>query len=255
MKIFSSYAHYYDLLYCNKDYQAEADFVHNLLQKYASKTKTILELGCGTGIHAVSLAKKGYNIRGIDISKDMLKQANKRCSRIPKNISKRLSFSHGDIRKVRLEQRYDAVIGLFHVISYQTTNSDLISTFDTVSKHLKPGGTFIFDCWYGPAVLTKRPEVRIKRIENEQIRVVRIAEPVMHYNENVVDVNYQVFIKNKKTEVIEELKEKHRMRYFFKPELNLFLKKKDMQILHFREWMTNREVGINTWGVYSIVKA
>ena len=50
----------------------------------------------------------------------------------------------------------------------------------TAAKHLKPNGVFIFDFWYGPGVLTDPPVVRLKRLENEEIEVLRIAEPVMH---------------------------------------------------------------------------
>jgi len=59
MKVFENYARYYDLLYHDKDYNAEAKFVHQLLQIHAPETRSILELGCGTGSHAVLLAELG----------------------------------------------------------------------------------------------------------------------------------------------------------------------------------------------------
>ena len=47
-----------------------------------------------------------------------------------------------------------------------STNADLLAAFATAREHLNPGGVFIFDCWYGPAVLAERPSVRIKRMED-----------------------------------------------------------------------------------------
>jgi hypothetical protein len=101
-------------------------------------------------------------------------------------------------------------------------------------------------------VLSDRPTVRVKRLEDEQILVTRIAEPVMHPNENWVDVNYQVFIRDKSSNAVEELQETHRMRYLFKPEIELLLREFQIQVVACREWISNREAGFDTWGVYFI---
>jgi len=84
------------------------------------------------------------------------------------------------------------VIALFHVMSYQPRNADLRDAFATASAHLKRGGIFIFDYWYGPAVLTNLPTVRVKRVENGDIGVLRLSEPSIKVNENIVDINYLI---------------------------------------------------------------
>jgi len=94
--------------------------------------------------------------------------------------------------------------------------------FETAAQHLRHDGVFIFDYWYGPGVLSDPPAIRQKRLENEDIEVFRIAEPVMHPNENVVDVNYCVQVKQKDNGKITELNETHRMRYLFIPEILQF---------------------------------
>ncbi|WP_139376932.1 MULTISPECIES: hypothetical protein [unclassified Lysinibacillus] len=80
--------------------------------------------------------------------------------------------------------------------------------FQTVSEHLNEGGLFIFDCWNGPAVLAEQPETRVRRLENDAVEVTRIAEPTLHPNENVVDVNYEIYIKDKKNNQITKFSEK-----------------------------------------------
>ncbi len=255
MNIFGNYARYYDLLYRDKDYAGESQFIHQLLQSHAPETKSILELGCGTGVHALLLAKKGYQIQGVDLSAEMLQQATERLPQLYVELASRLEFSQGDIRTIRIDQQFDAILSLFHVISYQTTNEDLLAAFTTVKSHLKPGGVFIFDCWYGPAVLSDRPVVRIKRLEDEKISVIRVADPVMYPNENLVDVNYQIFIKQKNTDTVEELQEIHKMRYLFKPEIDLLFLQFGFEYVENREWMTNRESGFDTWGVYFVARA
>lgn len=253
MSIFGTYSRYYNLLYKDKNYPGETDYVHGLIKKYQPNAKNILDLGCGTGRHDILLAQRGYEITGVDMSEEMLAVANSQLLSINPKPSY-INFIRDDIRAVRLSTTFDVVISLFHVMSYQTTNNDLTAAFATARAHLKEKGIFIFDCWYGPAVLTDRPAVRVKRLEDEEVHVTRIAEPVMHPNQNLVDVNYHVFVKEKASGKVEELKETHRMRYLFLPEIDLLLRKTGMEIIESSEWMTGREPGFDTWGVCFVVR-
>ncbi len=246
--IFDDYARYYNLLYRDKNYQTEADYVAGLIQRFNPKAQSILELGSGTGIHAALLAEKGFSVHGVERSTEMITQSLAMTHKSMNSGHDRLAFSEGDIRHIRLNTQFDAVISLFHVISYQTTNNDVSATFRTAREHLNPGGIFIFDLWYGPAVLTDRPAVRIKRMADDEIEVTRIAEPRMHPNENLVDVNYHVFVRNLQDGQVTELREIHSMRYFFKPEIELFSNQSRFQLIHGEEWFTGNPLGESTWG-------
>jgi SAM-dependent methyltransferase len=254
VSVFTGYAHYYDLLYRDKDYLSETAFVFDLIQKFSPGAHTILELGCGTGGHALHLAKRGLVVHGVDMSLRMLEEAKKKVEMLPPGMGNNLSFSHGDVCNTRIEKRFDCTISLFHVVSYQTRNEDVAATFQTAKHHLNPGGIFIFDCWYGPAVLTTWPEVRVKRFEDDLYRIIRIAEPVMHPNENLVDVNYTVLITDKQKTTVEELKETHRMRYFFYPEIDMLCAQNGFEMVSAQEWMTGNMPGFNTWGVCFVVR-
>jgi len=254
MTIFGNYSRYYDLLYQDKDYRAEAKFIHDLIQTHVPLAQTILELGCGTGHHAQLLAKYGYQVHGVDRSLEMLKSANDLLTNIDPQVASRLKFSLGDVRTVDIDQQFDVIISLFHVVSYQTTNQDLQATFNTIKKHLKLGGVCIFDVWYGPAVLTEKPTVRVKRLEDTAIAVTRIAEPVIYPNENLVDVNYQVFIKDKNTQGVDLFGETHTMRYLFKPELEFILNQLEIELISHGEWLTDKPSCLDTWGVYFVAR-
>jgi SAM-dependent methyltransferase len=254
MNFLKSYAHYFNLLYQDKNYGKDVDFTVQLLRTFAPSTKSILDLGCGTGAHAYLLAEQGFEVYGIDSSADMILQANKRQSEGLPELSNRLAFEQGDLRSLKLEQSYDAVISIFHVMSYQTTNDDLLAAFESAKMHLNPGGIFIFDFWYGPAVLSERPASRLKRLEDEHIEVIRLAEPKHYPNKNLVDVRYQMFIKDKHQETLEEFAESHPMRYLFKPEIELMLSLSQMQLVDCREWISQREPGVETWSVYCVAK-
>ncbi len=246
MSVFGLYSRYYDLLYKEKDYLAETNYIDGLIKRFNPGAKTILDLGCGTGRHAKLFAERGYRVHGVDFSKDMLDKARE-------NENKGgLRFTEGDIRSIRLGEQFDVVTALFHVISYQITNEDIMDSFKTANEHLNDGGIFIFDCWYGPAVLTERPEVRVKRLEDETIQVTRIAEPDMHANENVVDVNYQVYIYDKINKKHEVIHETHNMRYLFKPEVFHMLKLCGFDNTILYKFLSEEAAGFNSWNVLSV---
>lgn len=248
MTVFDAYSRYYDLLYQDKDYQSESDYIGELIHKHAPKTSSILELGCGTGAHAIPLAKLGFNIYGIDLSSSMLNRAELKREKQTNEIKQRLQFSPGDIRKFRVGKLFDTVISLFHVLSYQTDNQDVMAMFQTAASHLTPGGLFIFDFWYGPAVLVQRPEVRIKRFCDENTSVIRLCEPELKVNQNIVDVNFEIIVEDLLSGTREVIKEKHPMRYFFLPELALVCEISGFKNVNFEAWMGG-QVNDQSWGV------
>lgn len=252
MSVFDAYARYYDLLYRDKDYAKEAEFIHWLLQTNAPAAQHLLELGSGTGRHAEHLAEQGYRVTGVERSEGMLARCAQRQTHQPSAIAQRLNFVQGDLREVRLGQTFDAILSLFHVISYQTGNTDLAAAFETVALHLKPGGVFIFDVWYGPAVLHDLPQVRVKRLQDDDMAITRIAEPVLHVNDNIVDVNYQILLQSVGSDTCQELRELHRMRYLFKPELEGLLGQAGLKVVACGEWLSDRPAGLDTWGVYFV---
>jgi SAM-dependent methyltransferase len=254
MSVFEVYAQVYDLIYRDKDYELESQFVHRIIQTHAPGAEAILDLGCGTGRHAIGLAQMGYVVDGVDMSGSMLEIAKGRHGELPHNIRERINFIQGDIRSIRLGTRYDAVLSLFHVLSYQATQQDVTRALDTIGSHLTPRGVCLFDFWYGPAVLSLAPAVRLKRLEDQSFRVFRVTEPTLNPNENFVDVNYFFFVHEKASVTTREFQETHRMRYFFMPELLTLLENADLTPLQSGEWLTGNPPGAHTWSVYILAK-
>jgi SAM-dependent methyltransferase len=189
--VFQRYSQYYDLLYRDKDYEAEVEYVARTLRSAAPAVQRLLEFGSGTGRHGRLLARQGFQVFGIERSQRMVAEAQRHAVSRPAGDGG-FACCQGDIKTVDLGNVFDAVISLFHVVSYQTCNADLIATFRNAARHLKGGGIFFFDVWHGPAVLRERPSVRVKRIEDENLRVTRIAEPKLDVNAGVVTVVYTI---------------------------------------------------------------
>lgn len=254
MTVFDHYASYYDLFYAGKDYGAEARYVTRYLREFGPEVRDILELGCGTGAHAAELVGTGYGVTGVDLSERMLVRANARREALAVPDRAKVGFVHGDARSVRLGRTFDAVVSLFHVMSYQNSNDDLLAAFATAARHLSPGGIFLFDFWYGPAVLTQRPETRVHDLENDAIRVLRIARPKLRENTNSVDVGFSVLIEDKATGTVKRLEEMHVMRYLFLPEIDALLERAGMRRECAKEWMTDDVPSLASWSGFVVAR-
>lgn len=221
MTVFNKeYAKAYDYLYQDKNYEKECDYIEALFSKhYSGKVKRILDLGCGTGGHALILAKRGYEIVGVDRSSEMLAIAQKRVSdaKLPVKLIK------GDIINIELVEKFDAVIAMFAVMSYQTSNGALSGACKSAKEHLVPGGIFLFDCWHGSAVLAEKPQMRVKKVNvNADEKIIRFTEPVIDYFNQTVEVRFKVQ-KTNQGRLANEIEESHLMRYLFPKEIRYFL--------------------------------
>jgi SAM-dependent methyltransferase len=255
MKVFEGSAAYYDEMYSDKDYVGEVAYVEGLMREFAGPGElSILDLGSGTGKHAVELALRGHSVRGVDRSEQMVGRAEARKSALSEQARAKVGFSVGDVRSVRLGSQFQVVLALFHVASYQTTNQDLKDFLETARLHLRPDGILIFDFWYGPAVLSEQPEVRVKRAETAERWVVRIAEPVTHFEESCVTVKYEIVDCLKKTGAVTKVNEEHKVRFFSLPELHLFAELAGFEILSTREWMKASGPTNRAWSVCIIAR-
>lgn len=241
--IFTDYARYYDIYYENKDYAAEIDFVLNIAAEFGVKPGAVLDMGCGTGRHLTELAKRGFKGRGFDNSSEMLERAKARL-----NFAD-ISIEEGDLRSYRTSQRYDLVLGMFAVMGYLERNEDLLAGFRTAREHLLPDGLFIFDVWFGPAVLAQQPEERVHKYEKNGRSLVRKVYPTLDVVAQVVTVRYEII--SKREDGIEELyMEEHRMRFMFVQECKMVLKMAGLELIHYCPFMEiDGRLTQETWNV------
>ena len=251
MNIFSEYAYIYNKFYEDKNYDKEASRIDILLKKYNILGNNIIDFGCGTGKHDVELSLLGYKCTGVDISENMIEQAREyaksKCCDIP--------FFVNDVKVLNTDNKYDAVISLFHVVSYQKTNNDVIDFFLSARKALDVGGLFIFDVWYGSGVLNDKPQNRIKTVEDNEYKNIRLATAEMKESQNLVDVKYTIFIINKQDNTTKIFDELHTMRYFFRPEMEEYLKLAGFELIDHIDCATLQETDMDSWTCYFIARA
>jgi SAM-dependent methyltransferase len=243
--VFNAYSRYYNLLYSDKDYFSEVAYIHGLLTINGVNQGSLLEFGSGTGGHGRLLAAKGYTVHGIELSAEMVAHA---------QICSGFTCQQGDITTINMGRQYDAVLSLFHVISYQTKNKQILDVFTNAALHLNCGGVFIFDFWYSPAVYYHKPSLRVKRMKDAQTIITRIAEPTIFPNENRVDVTYTIFDECIEDKSYQVLVETHSMRHFSIPEIHMLASSVGFEVISAEEFLTGNPPSEFTWGVCMVLR-
>jgi SAM-dependent methyltransferase len=223
-----TYACIFDFLYWDKDYEKECTILEGVFRTSGVHPHSILDLGCGTGNHALLLAQRGYAVTGIDQSDAMIEIATRKAHDIRANTE----FIKGEIAHLRDDRKYDAVISMFAVMSYQLTDEEVVDVFHAVQRTLVPGGIFIFDCWHGPAVQTEKPSIRKKELETDDgTKILRLAEPEMDVHRHLVHVHYTFDVV--KDGRFEKTSETHTMRFFFPENLQRQLETAGFERIRF----------------------
>lgn len=141
MGAYESFASVYDLFMDNVDYDEWIEYVEKIFKKFNIKPELVCELGCGTGNIALRLAKKGYDVIGIDISENMLAEAKNKAE---ENGLSTL-FLLQDMREFELYGTVNCILCLCDSLNYITEDDDIREVFRLVNNYLHPNGIFIFD--------------------------------------------------------------------------------------------------------------
>jgi len=249
MSIFKSYAQYYDFIYAEKNYPAEAQYVNQLIKRYSPTATTILDLGCGTGRYEQAFTKLGYKIKGVDISREMLEEALRNTRALEEDLI------HGDIRNIRLNEKFDIVVSLFHVMSYQIKDEDIFSAFQTAYENLHPGGLFLFDFWHEGGVVASPPHYREKQFHKGNDLIIRKSTPTFHSNQKVITVNISLLVRELLTGKEIQFNEEHHMRYFSVSELEEKLHRLNFSVMEALEWQSNQPLNNRTaWNGFIVAK-
>lgn len=138
---YSDMAYVYDIFMGEAPYDEWLGFTKLLIEKHGINTKTILDLGSGTGEMSIRLAKEGYEITGVDYSSDMLSVADAKARQSKVDIK----WLQQDLKMLTVLEKADLAVSYFDVINYITEKAELKLVFENVVKALKPGGAFMFD--------------------------------------------------------------------------------------------------------------
>ena len=137
---------YYHLLYRNRDYKEAEVFIKNIV-KYLNldKDDSILDLACGKGRHSIFLNSLGFNVTGLDLSKNSIKEAKTR-------ESSSLHFDVHDMRNL-YNTPFEVVLNLFTSFGYFEKDLDNFKVIQTIKSSLKQNGIGVIDFMNSPQVI------------------------------------------------------------------------------------------------------
>ncbi len=139
--LFDRIADYYDVLHEDVDYAAECTLLESVFRRFLRRQPiSILDLGCGTGSHALILAERGYGVTGIDASAGVLRVA-RRKARGRRNPE----FVRADMRRFDLGRTFDAIVCMDGAYTHLLTERDLLAHLRTVRRHQSAEGVYVFE--------------------------------------------------------------------------------------------------------------
>lgn len=139
---FGPVASHYDALMAGVPYRFWVDYIKRVWNFHSLSPQTVLDLACGTGTVSRLLTQRGYDVVGVDLAPAMLRAARERAD--AEGLA--IPFYQQDAADLNLEpQQFDAVVCLFDSLNYILEPEHLARAFARVARHLRPGGSLLFD--------------------------------------------------------------------------------------------------------------
>lgn len=146
MEAYTGFAEVYDTFMDNVPYEDWSQYLIQLLMEYGVEKGLVADLGCGTGKITELLAKKGYDMIGIDNAEDMLAIAREKLMEYDEeDPRKSILYLLQDMREMELYGTVNAVVSICDSMNYITEDEDLLQVFRLVNNYLEKDGLFIFD--------------------------------------------------------------------------------------------------------------
>jgi 2-polyprenyl-3-methyl-5-hydroxy-6-metoxy-1,4-benzoquinol methylase len=203
----NKFAEYYDKMTGHKDYVLECDRIEKVIRSHLkSRPDKVLDAGCGTGSHAIELAKRGYTVYGFDVAEAMIEQA------IKKDKEKIVRFAKGDIKDYR-GRGFDVITALFNVVNYLPDYREFAGFLKDVHDSLDPKGIFIFDSWNALAVAKEKPTTKLRIFDIKEGRIFRYAEPKTDMLKQQTSITYNCLV-IKKGMLADEFTSTHVMKFY-----------------------------------------
>src|SRR5437870_12951425 len=155
------------------------------------------------------------------------------------------------VRLLNLGRTYNATVMMFAILGYQVENDDVLAALGTVARHLRKGGLFAFDIWYGPGVLRDPPGERARAFHDGKREIIRIARGDLDVGRQLASVKYDLWsVENSGS--VEKTSERHTMRFFFPKELELFLQIAGLRLVSLSAFgETDKAPTEKDWNVFA----
>jgi SAM-dependent methyltransferase len=244
----------YDFAHAGKDYAAECTAVVRCISHHSRiPVSSVLDVGCGTGGHALELGRRGYTVTGIDRSAHMIAMAEQKRART--GLGDRVSFAVTDGTRLQLPHPADAAIMMFAVLSHQDSLSEARRLLRGIRANVLVGALLVFDTWYLPAVAAQRPGRRWRAMADGADEVLRLSDGVFDGATQQVQVSVDT-LRICGDRITSRTHEVHAMRCFTRDELTTLLADSGFEPVAIGGFPDlDHPAGIDTWSVGVVARA
>ncbi len=245
MSIYENFAEVYDTFMENIPYEDWLIYIEKIWDKFNLKPKLIADLGCGTGNIAIPLAKKGYELIGIDASYQMLAKAREKS--IKENVN--ILYLQQDMREFELYGTVDCILSICDSINYILEENELLQVFKWVNNYLEPKGLFIFD------INTIYKFENVLSDNNFSQTTENSAYTLENYfdNEEMINEFYtNFFIEDEETGLYHRFEEIHYEKAYSIEKIKELIKKSGLNLLGVYDELTFNEPKENSQRVFFV---
>jgi len=184
---------YYHILYKNRNKKEAEKFLKNLSKlEFFKKKSKIIDIACGKGRHSLFLSELGYDVTGVDLSKNSIKHAQQ-------FEKENLKFDVSDMRETYKKNSFDISLNLFTSFGYFNNKEDDFSAIKAMSENLKNDGILIIDFLNSKKVISNLIKKETKEIDGVQFNISRevkdnfiIKNIEVNYNEDKLSFQEKV---------------------------------------------------------------
>ena len=194
---------YYHVLYGHRDHEEAQFFIDNFVRHIkADASSSVLDVACGKGRHAIYLSAKGFDVTGIDLSPENIKEARR-------SSNAKLKFDVHDMREIYARSSFDIAMNLFTSFGYFDTDEEHAQAIRSIAAAIKPGGHFLLDFLNPFVVINNLVREEVKQINGTSFHIKKSydgefiwkdihfsdAEKEYHYQEKVKAIRRVEFLK------------------------------------------------------------
>lgn len=260
MEAYTDFASVYDTFMDETPYEEWAEFLHELIKEYGvskpaskgdsvldSEKNLVLDLGCGTGTLTELLAQYGYDMIGVDFSREMLNIAMEKKEKSGNSIL----YLCQDMRELDLYSTVGTVISACDSVNYLLEEEDVIETFRRVNNYLYPGGVFIFDF---NTVYKYAQVIGDTTIAENREDCSFIWDNYYHEEECVNEYDLTIFVKEDRNGLFRKFTETHYQRGYTLEEMKAFIEKAGMKFIKAVDADTHEEPTDKSERIYIIAR-
>lgn len=168
--MYADAAEFYDLIHKARGRNAgvEAALVTSEIRRRTADAKSLLDVGCGTGVH-LPFFKGTFDVAALDASTEMLAVAALRAPDVQLTV--------GDMRSFDLQREFDAIVSLDSSVGYLETVDELRTAVAILGRHLRPGGVLLIEGWIESEFWLNRT-VTVESAMSEGVAVARLTRSI-----------------------------------------------------------------------------